>query len=69
MGNLEMSDTPITFTDLSYAIFDVEANAVCTTEWGNLAIFSVRAMAEQWARKSSRKLTVIPVTIKQGALQ
>lgn len=64
-----MIDTPITFTDLSYAIFDEDANAVCTTEWGNLAIFSVRAMAEQWAKKSTRKLTVIPVAIKRGTLQ
>lgn len=58
-----MSDTPVTFREPSYAIFDVEKNAVRTTQWGNLAIFSVRAVAEQWAATSGAKLKVIPVLI------
>lgn len=59
-----MSETPITFDEPSYALFDVEKNAVRTTQWGNLAIFSVKSMAEQWAQTSGSKIRVVPVSIK-----
>jgi hypothetical protein len=35
-----VSDIPVTFRALSYALFDVERNGVLTTVHGNLAIFS-----------------------------
>lgn len=57
---------PITFTEPSYALFDVDQNAVLTTQWGNLAIFTVRSVAEQWAARSGRNIIVIPVEIKRG---
>ena len=46
-----MNETPVTFREPSYALFDVKENAIRTTQYGNLAIFSVRAVAEQWAAK------------------
>lgn len=55
---------PITFTEQSFALFDLEANAVLTTVYGNLAIFSTRAMALQWARTSKKRVEVRPVFIK-----
>jgi hypothetical protein len=58
-----MSDTPITFEAQSFALFDIDANAVLTTRWGNLAIFSVRAVAEQYASESRRNIKVVPVKI------
>lgn len=57
-------ETPITFDAPSFALFDEEKNAVLTTVHGNLAIFSVKAMAEQWARSSTRRIKVVPVTIQ-----
>lgn len=58
-----MSDKPITFEAPSFALFDVDANAVLTTAHGNLAIFSTEGMAQHWARSSSRNIRVIPVNI------
>jgi hypothetical protein len=58
-----MSETPITFTEPAYVIFDVELNAVRTTEWGGLAIFSTRSVAEQLASRSASRLEVLPVRI------
>lgn len=60
-----MNETPVTFREPSYALFDVDQNAVCTTEHGNLAIFSVQAMAELWASKTGRNIIVIPVRISR----
>jgi hypothetical protein len=60
------TDTPVTFREDSNALFDVDQNAVCTTEHGNLAIFSVRAMAEIWATKTARNIIVVPVRIARG---
>jgi len=59
-----MSEDPITFTEPSYALFDVERNAVLTTAHGNLAIFSTLGMAQAWARSSSRRIEIIPVRIR-----
>jgi hypothetical protein len=56
-------EQPVTFRDPSYAIFDVAANAVRTAQWGNLAIFSTRLIAEQWAAKSGSHLRVVEVFI------
>lgn len=58
------SEIPVTFVERSFALFDVDQNAVLTTQFGNLAIFSPRGIAEQWAAKSSRKIEVRPVYIK-----
>lgn len=58
------SDTPVTFTDPAYAIFDVDANGVLTTIFGNLAIYSTKLAAEHMAGTSERKLIVRPVSIK-----
>lgn len=58
-----MSDTPVTFTERSYVLFDVESNAVMTTAHGNLAIFSTQGMADLWAAKSSKKVEVRAVYI------
>ena len=55
--------TPITFRESSYAIFDVKENAVRTTKYGNLAIFSVRAIAEQLAAKSGSDTKVVEISI------
>jgi hypothetical protein len=65
----DMKEQPITFEALSYALFDVAQNAVLTTAHGNLAIFSTKGMAEIWARKSVRNITVIPVQITRGNTQ
>lgn len=64
-----MSEPPITFEALSYALFDNDQNAVLTTVHGNLAIFSTKGMAEACARTSKRNITVIPVEIKRGSEQ
>ena len=64
-----MTDDPITFEALSYALFDVDQNAVLTTAHGNLAIFSTKGMAEIWARKSARNIKVVPVQITRGSEQ
>lgn len=54
----------ITFTAPSYALFDLTANGVLTTPHGNLAIFTVKSVAELWARNSkSRIVAVVPVRI------
>lgn len=55
--------TPITFVEPSYALLDVEHNAVISTEWGNLAIFSTPGVAENMAKMSVRRLKVIKVMI------
>ncbi|MEY4760641.1 MAG: hypothetical protein RLZZ200_497 [Pseudomonadota bacterium] len=60
-------DTPITFEALSYALFDVEQNAVLTTAHGSLAIFSTKGMAEAWVRSSRRNIRVVPVQIQPVA--
>lgn len=57
-------ESPITWEAPSFALFDVEANAVVTTVYGNLAIFSTRVMAQQWARRSARQIKVVPVLIR-----
>lgn len=41
-------EKPITFEALSYALFDVDSNAVLTTHHGNLAIFSTK----EWLRST-----------------
>ena len=64
MGN--QSENPITFEALSYALFDVDENAVLTTVHGNLAIFSTKGMADVYARSSKRNLKVVPVQITPG---
>jgi len=61
-------ESPITFEAPSFALFDVEKNAVCTTAHGNLAIFSVKAMAEIWARKTPGNIAVIPVQIARASI-
>ena len=54
----------ITFTAPSYALFDLTMNGVLTTPHGNLAIFTVKGMAEMWARNSkTRLIAVVPVRI------
>ena len=58
-------DEPITFLEPAYAIFDVGANAVRTTPYGNLAIFSTKGMAERWAASSAHNLKVIEVMISR----
>lgn len=62
-------ETPITFTELSYALFDVDANAVLTTNIGNLAIYSTSGAAEAMARTSARNIVVIPVRIAKATPQ
>lgn len=65
-----MSDeSPITFTEPSFALLDVELNAVLTTAHGNLAIFSVKSMAELWAKASDRKVKVVKVWIHPAVVQ
>ena len=60
-----MSTTPITFTQPSWLLFDTNLNAALTTEFGNLAIFSTKGMAELWARGShSPHIVVRQVSIK-----
>jgi len=59
-----MSDTPVTFTEPSYLLFDVDQNGALTTLHGNLAIFSTRSMADLWAYKSKKNIKVIPVRIE-----
>lgn len=58
-----MSDVPITFTESSWCLFDVEQNAVLMTKDGNLAIFNTQGMAETWARSSSRNIVVREIRI------
>lgn len=53
----------ITFREPSFLLFDVDRDGACTTEHGNLAIFSTRAMAEVYASRSLRKIKVVPVMI------
>jgi hypothetical protein len=60
------AETPVTFREPSYALFDVEQNAVMTTAHGNLAIFSTKGMADVWARTSSKKVEVRTVYISPG---
>lgn len=62
-------ELPITFEALSYALMDVEQNAVLTTAHGNLAIWSTKGMAEAWARSSNRNLKVVPVRIQPASEQ
>lgn len=54
---------PITFTESAHVLYDVEQNAVLTTRWGNLAIFSTAAMAAEWQRTSRRNLKIVEVRI------
>lgn len=54
---------PVTFRELSYALLDVDEDAVLTTAWGNLAIFSTKGVAEQAASTSHSNLKIIPVWI------
>src|SRR5262245_60364749 len=56
-------ESPITFEAPSFVLFDEDKNAVLMTQWGSLAIFNVRAVAEQHARQSARRIKVIPVSI------
>lgn len=61
-------DTPITFEAPSFAIFDIAQNAVRTTEWGSLAVFSTRIVANLvCARMPGCK--VVPVWIKPAEEQ
>jgi hypothetical protein len=67
-------ETPITFEAPSFAIFNVTKNAVATTKWGHLAIFSVQHIAEDIAKQNERlfplwKFKVIPVWIKPTEVQ
>ena len=57
------NETPITFEATSFAIFDIEANAVRTTKWGNLAIFSTRGVAQQTVDQLGSKCKIVPVKI------
>ena len=57
-------EQPITFVAPSYCLFDVDENAVLTTAYGNLAIFSTKGMAEVWARSSRKNIKVMPVQIQ-----
>lgn len=59
--------TPVTFVEPSYALLDVDQNAVLTTEHGNLAIFSTPGMAQAVAKTSKRNVRVVPVMISPGA--
>lgn len=47
-------ETPYTFTAECYAIVDDALNEVRTTQYGNLAVFSVLKMAEHYAREIER---------------
>lgn len=58
-----MNDTPVTFVEPAFVLFDVEQNAVMTTAHGNLAIFSTKGMAEVWASRSTKKVEVRAVYI------
>jgi hypothetical protein len=58
-----MTDTPITFTHSCWAIFDPAENAVRMTEFGSLAIFNTRIVAEQMAATSGSALMVVEVRI------
>lgn len=60
------TEKPITFEAPSFAIFDVGQNAVRTTEWGNLAIFSTQRLAEVVVRQMrgrGQNVKVVPVWI------
>lgn len=57
-------NTPITYREPAWALFDLDLNAVLTTQYGNLAIFNVKAMAEAWAQKSTRNIEVRAVRIQ-----
>lgn len=59
-------EDPITFKEPSYAVMDADLNMVCTTPWGNLAIFSTLAVAEQVAtqQRIRKNLKIVPVMIK-----
>lgn len=57
------NEIPFTFTAPSFAILDVDQNAVITTQWGNLAIFNVKAVAEQVVKQSRRNLKIVAVMI------
>jgi hypothetical protein len=60
-----MSETPITFTEPAWVLFDVDANAVMTAAHGNMAIFSTKGMAEIWAATvSDKNVEVREVSIK-----
>lgn len=58
-------DVPITFREPSYALFDIDANAVLATEHGNLAVFSTRGMAELWASKSAKRIEIVTISIRR----
>ena len=60
---------PVTFRELSYAIFDEDKKGVCTTALGHLAIFNTRVVAEAFIRGSKRRLVVIPVRILRATVQ
>lgn len=56
-------EAPITFLESNYALLDEAQNAILTTQWGNLAIFTVRSVAEQYAKQSKRRVRVVTVHI------
>lgn len=56
-------ETPITFTEPAYVLFDEDRNACLTTEWGGLAIFSTQGIAQAFANNSVRKIRVRKVKI------
>lgn len=60
---IDKKDPPITFIEPSFALFDLDANAVLMTQHGNLAIFNTRGMAEVWAKSSRKNVKVMTVTI------
>lgn len=63
-------ETPITFEAPSYAIFDIAENAVRTTQWGNLAIFSTVAVANNILRQlPPGTCKIVPVWIKPTGQQ
>jgi hypothetical protein len=63
---------PIAFVAQSFAVLDVELNAVISTRFGNLAIFSTRGVADHYAALSALagvRAKVVPVIVKPVRLQ
>lgn len=58
-----MTKPPVTFTEPCYLLFDIDQNAVLTTEFGNLAVWSTKGMADVWKSRSAKNLKVRAVRI------
>lgn len=52
------TEIPITLREPCYGLFDVSRNAYMATEYGNLAIFSVKSMAELWKARAGPNIVV-----------